>query len=97
MKALSQLWFREDDAPYTVPILVDNSAAITMSKSDQLTRNTCHIESCYWFNRQAVQQGKVAYVKVDGKTQQPADLGTKNIQARDAAPYLNLFEAPYFT
>ena len=56
-----------------------------------------HIESRFWFGRSAVQSGRAKFIKVDGKTQQPADLGTKNIQEKDAHKYLDLFEAPYYT
>ena len=81
----------------TVPILVDNQAAVIMNESDNLTRRARHIESRYWYGRYAVKNGHAKFVKVEGKTQQPADLGTKNIQEADARPYLLLFEAPYYT
>ena len=86
-----------DAAPQTVPICVDNSAALIMNESDNTSRRVRHVESRYWFGKTARQRGLVKFIKVDGKTQQPADLGTKNVQDSEARPYLDLFEAPYYT
>ena len=81
----------------TIPIFVDSNAAIAMNESDNITRRARHIESRYWYGRLAVQRGEIRFIKVNGKTQQPADIGTKNVQEKDARKYLNLFEAPYYT
>ena len=81
----------------TIPICVDNNAAITMNESDNITRRVRHVESRYWYGRQAVQAGEVKFIKVSGQTEQPADIGTKNMQEKDARKYLDLFEAPYYT
>ena len=81
----------------TIPICVDNNAAIVMNQSENITRRVRHVESRFWYGRQAVQSGEVKFIKVDGKTEQPADIGTKNMQEKDARKYLDLFEAPYYT
>ena len=96
-RVISHLLHGEKDVDLTVPICVDNSAAIIMNTSDAPTRRTRHVESRYWFGKQAVQQGHAKFVKVDGASQQPADIGTKNFQAKDSLYYLTLFEAPYYT
>ena len=83
--------------PYTIPICVDNSAAIMMNESENLSRKVRHVEARYWYGRVACQQGLVTFVKVIGKTQQPADIGTKNVPEVDARPHINMFEAPYYT
>jgi hypothetical protein len=83
----------DPDHPYTIPICVDNTAAITMNTSDKVTRRVRHVSSRYWFGRQAVKSSQVAFVKVDGKTQQPADIGTKNVQAAESRYYRWLFES----
>ena len=81
----------------TIPVCVDNNAAITMNESENITRRVRHVESRQWFGRKATQDGRVKWVKVDGKTQQPADLGTKPVPSGEAKPYLSWFEAPYYT
>ena len=93
MKAFAPLFMNNPNDTLTVPILVDSNAAIAMNTSDQPTRRTRHVESRFWFGKQAIQEGKAAFVKVDGKTQQAADPGTKNQQASEYEPYMDLFEA----
>ena len=96
-RVLNYIRGRGDALPPTIPICVDNAAAITFNQSENITRRVRHIESRFWFGRSAVQSGRAKFIKVDGKTEQPADLGTKNIQENDARKYLDLFEAPYYT
>lgn len=93
MKAFAPLFMGNPNDTLTVPILVDSNAAIAMNTSDQPTRRTRHVESRFWFGKQAIQEGKAAFVKVDGKTQQAADPGTKNQQAPEYEHYMDLFEA----
>ena len=97
VKTITALFLGNATGNVTVPILVDSSAAISMNTSEQPTRRTRHVESRFWFGKQAIQEGRANLVKVDGKTQQAADIGTKNFQAQEARPYLELFEAPYYT
>ena len=87
----------EDAQPATIPVCVDNSAAKIMNESENVSKRVRHVESRYWFGRRACQQGLVKFVKVEGKSQQPADIGTKNVQEKDARFYIDLFEAPYYT
>jgi hypothetical protein len=94
IKTIARLLFGNEDAPYTVPICVDSSAAISMNTAEKPTRRTRHVNSRHWFGRQAAKEGRVAFVKVDGKTQQPADPGTKNMSDRESQYYRFLFEAP---
>ena len=96
-KVISHLLHGEKDVDLTVPICVNNSAAIIMNTSDATSRCTRHVESRCWFGKQAIQQGHAKFVKVDGALQQPANIGTKSFQAQDSAYCLTLFEAPYYT
>ena len=96
-KAISKLLYNADDSAVTVPVLVDSSAAIAMNTSEKPTRKTRHVASRFWYGRQAIQEGRVAFVKVDGSTQQPADVGTKILSDRESQYYRYLFEAPYYT
>ncbi len=97
VKAIAALFIGNTTETITVPILVDSSAAVSMNTSEQPTRRTRHVESRFWFGKQAIKEGRASLIKVDGKTQQAADPGTKNFQALEAQPYLDLFEAPYYT
>ncbi len=95
IKAIKKILFNAEDATYTIPILVDSTAAIAMNVSENPTRRTRHITTRFWFGKQAEQQGHVLFVKVDGNTQQIADMGTKNLQAREARYYRYLFEGQH--
>ena len=88
---------KEDSTPPTIPVCVDNSAAIVMNNSDNTSKRVRHVESRHWFGQSACQKGLMKLIKVDGKTQQPADLGTKNVQEVDARLHLNMFEVPHCT
>ena len=80
-----------------VPVCVDNSAAVTINEAEGITHRVCHVESCYWYGRQQVQQGRIKLINVDGKSEQVANIGTKNIPNKEGKQYLKLFEAPYYT
>ena len=95
-KAICQILFMDKDAPLTVPVCVDSSAAVSMNVSENPTRRTRHVESRYWYTRAAIQEGHAALVKVQGDAQQPADVGTKNLRDRESQYYRYLFEAPYY-
>jgi hypothetical protein len=97
IKAILKILFDTPDMPYTVPILVDSTAAIAMNSSDNPSRKTRHIESRYWYGRQSVEQGLAKLYKVDGGSQQPADPGTKNQLHEETQFYRDLFEAKYYT
>ena len=92
-KILCKLWYDNADASYTVPICVDSSAAKAMNESDCPSRKTRHVESRCWFGKLARQQGRVRCVKVDGDTQQPADIGAKNVLWDKTNHHLPMIEA----
>ena len=94
-KAVFKILFNDPNFDYTVPICVDSQAAIQMNESDNPTRRTRHIESRYWYGRLLRERALVAYVKVDGKEEQPADIGTKITTSEGSVFYRGLFEAPY--
>lgn len=94
-KAICKILFMDQNAPLTVPVLVDSSAAICMNLSENPTKRTRHIDTRYWYGRASIAEGHAALVKVDGKTQQPADPGTKNMRDRESQYYRYLFESPY--
>ena len=94
-KAMCKILFMSEDAPLTVPICVDSTAAIAMSTSDNVSRKTRHVESRFWYARSSVREGHAALVKVNGASQQPADMGTKPLNERQTQYYRYLFEAPH--
>ena len=51
----------------------------------------------YWYGRFAIAQGKAKLYKVAGDTQQPADIGTKAINAGESQYYRYLFEANHYS
>ena len=96
-KAICKILFMDANAPLTVPVCVDSSAAIAMNTASNPSRKTRHVESRYWYTKSSIREGHVGLVKVDGKTQQPADIGTKNQRDKESQYYRYLFEAPYYT
>ena len=81
-----------------IPICVDDNAAIIMNQSENIAQRVRHVESRFWHGRQATQAGKAKFIEVDGKTEQPTDIGAKNMQEKkDARKHLDLFEAPFCT
>ena len=94
-KAICHILFMCPDARLTVPVCVDSTAAMAMSVSENTTKRARHIESRYWYGKISIQAGHAVLIKVDGKTQQPADPGTKNMRDRESKYYRYLFEAPY--
>ena len=93
-KALCKILFKAPEAQMTVPICVDSTAAIAMNNSENPTKKTRHVESRYWYGRTSIQEGHAKLIKVDGATQQPADIGTKNQSDKETKYYRYLFEAP---
>ena len=96
-KAICKILFMDDDAPLTVPVCVDSSAAIAMNTAANPSRKTRHVESRWWYTKSSLREGHARLVKVDGKTQQPADIGTKNQRDKESQYYRYLFEAPYYS
>ena len=97
LRAWKKIVFNQPDRPMTVSIMVDSEAAITMNESDNPTRRTRHIESRFWYGREAVLRRLVQFVKVHGGTQQPADPGTKSQTHEETRYYRGLFEAVSYT
>jgi hypothetical protein len=84
--------FGNPNRNYTIPLLTDTSAAIAMSKNDQDTKRTRHIDRRWLYARQACRSGQISLYHVDGNKFQLADLGTKNVSAGVARDKLNVFE-----
>ena len=95
-KAICNILYGNPNYDYTIPIFVDSSAAIAMNTTDKPTKRTRHIESRYWYGKQQCAQGRAKLYKVDGATQQAADIGTKIIQAHESRYYRYLFEGEHF-
>ena len=95
LRAWKNIVHNEPERPMTVPIVVDSQAAIAMNESDNPTRRTRHIESRFWCGREAVLRGLAKFIKVEGKAQQPADLGTKSQTHDETRHCRGLFEAPF--
>ena len=95
VRPIKKVFFNSEEAGYTIPVMVDSSSAIIMNTSENPSKRTRHITSRYWYGRRAAALGDCVYIKVDGNTQNPADMGTKNLQARDTRYYRYLFEGPH--
>jgi len=81
------------DAPLTVPLLTDSTAAQSITRNDKDTRRTRHIERRWLYTRKARQNGDISVHHVDGDKHQLADLGTKNVPAHESAYKLSIIEA----
>jgi hypothetical protein len=80
------------DTPYTVPMLVDSTAAECINKNDKDTNRTRHIERRMLYTRSERQRGHLSLHHVNGDEYQLGDLGTKNVPASEAAPKLAIIE-----
>jgi hypothetical protein len=94
-KGIATILFGDPNYDYTIPIIVDSSAAIAMNNSDKPTKRTRHIESRYWYGSLVISQGGAKLYKARGEDQQPADMGTKSKQSKDTEYYRSLFESNY--
>ena len=94
-RGLSKILFNDEHQLWTIPVCVDSTAAITMNTSKHPMRKTRHVESRYWYAQDSIMKGDVKLVKVDGATQQPANIGTKNMRDRSSQYYRYPFESPY--
>ncbi len=71
---------RDPDEPLTMPMFIDSSSAIAMSRNSRDTRQTRHIRRRYHYVRYAVANGDATPYKIPGELN-PADVGTKNLSA----------------
>ena len=94
-RAICKILFMDESSPLTVPICADSEAAIAMNAAESPTRRTRHASSRFWCARSSIKEGHAALIKVDGKTQQPADPGSKNQTDRETQYYRHLFESPH--
>ena len=62
----------------TVPICADNQGSIFIRSNPVQERRSKHIDICYHYIRELVEQGKVDIYFVEGE-ENPADLFTKNL------------------
>ena len=81
------------DAPYTVPLLLDSSAADAIMRNDKDTRRTRHIARRWLYTRSARRQGELSVHHVNGDKFQVADPGTKNLPMNKASYKLSIVEA----
>jgi len=88
-----QIHTGDPDAPYTVPLLTDSSAAEAITRNDRDTRRTRHIARRMLYTRAARKQGDISCHHVNGDKFQIADLGTKNVPTSQAAYKLSIVEA----
>lgn len=82
----------DSGASYTVPMLVDSTAAIAINCNDKDTRRTRHIERRWLYTRSERRCGHLAIYHVSGDDYQLADLGTKSIPAPKARAKLAIIE-----
>jgi hypothetical protein len=89
---IMELRTSDSGAPFTVPMLVDSTAAIAINSNDKDTRRTRHIERRWLYTRSERQCGHLSIHHVSGDEYQLADLGTKNVPAPKAADKLAIIE-----
>ena len=85
--------FDDSTQGLTVPIFVDNTAAIQMQESDRETRRTKHIDRRWWYAKQQYSAGYLKPLHLPGDEYQIADLGTKAVSSDDASYKLSIIEA----
>ena len=81
---------RDPDTPLNIPIILDNTAAISMGESFRDSKHTRHILRRYHFVRWMLAQGR-AYLTWIGSDSQLADPATKCLLP--LAPTMLLFRA----
>jgi hypothetical protein len=74
---LEELWFTTRGP---TPIMVDNSAAVELSKHPKFHSRTKHIQLAFMYVRQQQERGIINVLQVKTK-EQPADFLTKNVDA----------------
>ncbi len=82
----------DSGASYTVPMLVDSTAAIAINSNDKDTKRTRHIEHRWLYTRSQRRCGHLSIHHVSGDDYQIADLGTKNVPASKANDKLAIVE-----
>jgi hypothetical protein len=82
----------DSGASYTVPMLVDSTAAIAINSNDKDTKRTRHIERRWLYTRSQRRCGHLSIHHVSGDDYQIADLGTKNVPASKANDKLAIVE-----
>lgn len=83
----------DSEASLTVPVFVDNSAAIAISSSERSTAKTRHIARRHLFCREMHLSAAVQVLHLS-RDLQPADLGTKNLPYSESSFKLSLISAP---
>ncbi len=78
---LSELGFRRK---HPTPIMVDNSAAVELSKHPKFHTRTKHLQLAFNLAREEQEKGNIQVVQVATK-EQPADFLTKNVDAATLA------------
>lgn len=74
---LSELGFRRDNP---TPMMVDNAAAVELSKYPKFHTRTKHVQLAFKYAREEQEKGTIQVLQVP-TTQQPADFLTKNVPA----------------
>jgi hypothetical protein len=91
---LMELRYGNPDRPYTVPILIDSSAALAMVHSDKVTAKTRHVARRWQYGRHAQSSGDVIVHHINGDAHQLADIGTKNLSSQTSDSKLALMTLP---
>lgn len=81
------------ESPLTLPVFVDNSAAIAISSSERASAKTRHIARRHLFCREMHLSGAVNILHLS-RDLQPSDVGTKNLSHAESAFKLSLLTAP---
>ena len=83
----------DSDCIYTVPFLLDNTAAEIMTRNNKDTKRTRHIARRMLFARYECQHGHILVHYVDGKQHQVANIGTKARRMQEIGSLLAVVQA----
>jgi hypothetical protein len=67
----------DEDRAYTVPMFMDSQSSIDIAKNLKGTQRTKHMAHRALYTRDAVQNGSIKLLYINGKKYQLADVGTK--------------------
>ena len=95
-QVIQEILLGEPDTPMTIPIYCDSTSAIAIAKHPKDTQATRHIARRIHRVREAQAAGEITMIKIEG-TENPADLGTKNVDPhthRHLLPLIHTVVAP---
>ena len=92
-QAYCDVVFGSAETKYTVPVLIDNTAALLMSQNEKDSKRTRHMERRWLFNRHETRVGNVKGFHCPAQFQL-ADPATKNLDSAKSMLPLSVIETP---